>query len=210
MALIKTCNCEKDLETTSWGVWQTWENSGTNISFPAQQSSIVSPIIKPISSFYPTGSTLGGYSPSPSFAMPQNNPFTNSLFNFPSTSFPPSYGYNQIGAKPMDKTVDRGVIEWELLNPAGARKIEPEKLAPRLTTLEGKTVAFFWNNKPNGNLFLERIAELLTEQVNDITVIKLWEVLPNTENTTTSLLSPQQLEEIAELSPDLVIGSQCD
>lgn len=139
--------------------------------------------------------------------------------NFNNSPFPASFEFNKIWTNTKDKTtdnvivkqtVDKGVLDWELVNPAGARKIDPEEIAPRLTTLEGKTVALFWNSKPNGNLFLDRIAELLIEQVPDITVIKLWEVMSSMESTSTNLLSSEQLEEIAQLSPDLVISSQCD
>ncbi|HOG48734.1 MAG TPA: hypothetical protein PLB78_19055, partial [Anaerolineae bacterium] len=68
--------------------------------------------------------------------------------------------------------------EWELVNPAGVRQITPIELAPRITTLEGKTVVLRWNGKHNGDNFLNRIAELLAEQIPTAKVIKLWESLP--------------------------------
>ena len=145
-----------------------------------------------------------------------NFSFTNNFNNF---SFSSSFNFEKIDTNADDKSIDndmveqvadKAVIDWELLNPAGERQIEPKEIAARITTLENKTVALFWNSKPNGNLFLDRIAELLTDQVKNIRVIKLWEVMSSMETTTTNLLSSEQLEEIAQLSPDLVIASQCD
>src|ERR1035437_11041388 len=66
--------------------------------------------------------------------------------------------------------------EWELINPAGVIEVKHFNLAPRLTTLEGKTIVLRWNDKHNGNNFLDRIAELLKEKVPSAKVIKLYEI----------------------------------
>ncbi len=51
--------------------------------------------------------------------------------------------------------------KWELLNPEGVVKIDPMKITPHPSTLEGKTVMLRWNGKHNGDKFLERVGELL-------------------------------------------------
>ena len=40
------------------------------------------------------------------------------------------------------------VQQWELVNPAGVIKVTPIKMAPRITSLEGKTIGLKWNMKP--------------------------------------------------------------
>ncbi len=101
--------------------------------------------------------------------------------------------------------------EWEVLNPAGVRKVTPIELAPRLTSLEGKTVGLKWNQKPNGNIFLDRVAELLQEQVPGVKIIKLWEVEPTTAPQSANASDAQKKAQlIAKHNPDIVIGSQCD
>lgn len=103
------------------------------------------------------------------------------------------------------------VQEWELVVPAGVVNIKPVKLAPRPTTLDGKTVALKWNMKPNGNLFLDKIAELLEKNVPGVKVIKLYEVEPTTvPQSATAQDAVRKAQLIAKYHPDLVIGSQCD
>jgi hypothetical protein len=78
-------------------------------------------------------------------------------------------------------------------------------------SLEGKTVVLRWNGKPNGDKLLSQIAELLTQQVKDIKIIKLWETAPETAVSSESAeVSAQFADKIAALNPDLVIASQCD
>jgi len=101
--------------------------------------------------------------------------------------------------------------EWELVVPAGVREITPIELAPRITTLEGKTIVLRWNGKHNGDNFLNRIAELLAEKVPSAKVVKLWEVAPETIgsiNTADGLAKMVQAAQ--EYKPDIVIASQAD
>ena len=53
--------------------------------------------------------------------------------------------------------------EWELVVPAGVREIKPVELAPRIKSLEGKTIVLRANGKHNSDNFLTRVAELLKE-----------------------------------------------
>jgi hypothetical protein len=84
-------------------------------------------------------------------------------------------------------------------------------LAARLTTLEGKTVGLKWNEKPNGNIVLDRIAELLTQQVKGVKILKFYELEPTTVPQSASQDdSNRKAAIIAKYKPDIVIGSQCD
>lgn len=101
--------------------------------------------------------------------------------------------------------------EWEVVNPAGVKKVTPMELAPRLASLEGKTVGLKWNQKPNGNIFLDRIAELLKEKVPGVKIIKFYEVEPDTVPQSANIGDAQKKAQlIAKHKPDIVIGSQCD
>jgi len=101
--------------------------------------------------------------------------------------------------------------EWELINPQG--EIEKIVYAPaaRLDTLAGKTVVLRWNSKPNGDVFLDRLAELLAERLPDTTIIKAYEVEPATVIQTANMSQAEQVtNRLIGLGPDLVIGSQGD
>jgi hypothetical protein len=103
------------------------------------------------------------------------------------------------------------VQEWELINPEGIVKIEPVELAPRLKTLEGKTVMLFGNGKPNSDRFLDRVGDLLTKQVKGIKILKNWEVAPETYMMSQHPdVSQKNAAKLAGFKPDIVIGSQCD
>lgn len=105
----------------------------------------------------------------------------------------------------------QGPTTWELVNPEGVIAIKPIEIASRITSLEGKTVGLKWNGKPNGNLFLDRIAELLTKQVSGVKIVKIYEVEPTTVPQSASAdVSKQKAQIIAKYKPDIVIGSQCD
>ncbi len=90
-------------------------------------------------------------------------------------------------------------------------KVGPVTLNAHPETLEGKTVVLRWNGKPNGDKFLTRVGELLSEQVQGVKLIKLWETDPDTAEISNSVERSQEIaDKIAGLSPDLVIASQCD
>ena len=99
---------------------------------------------------------------------------------------------------------------WELVNPQGAAvEVEKVDITPHPDTLEGKTIALRWNGKAGGDIFLDRVAELLVEQVADVDVIKLYEELP--ETVFCCQAAPADMfDNIAALQPDLVIGAQAD
>ena len=88
-------------------------------------------------------------------------------------------------------------------------KVGPVKLNAHPSTLEGKTILLRWNGKYNGDKFLARLGELLTQQVKNVKIIRLWEM-----DSTTAVISKngEASEEvaykIAKLKPDLVIAAQ--
>jgi hypothetical protein len=64
-------------------------------------------------------------------------------------------------------------ISW-----AAAEKVPivgPVKINAHPASLEGKVVVLRWNGKMNGDKFLTRIGELLTQQVKGVKIVKLWE-----------------------------------
>jgi len=114
-------------------------------------------------------------------------------------------------AAPVIVPAKETIQEWELINPSGTIAIQPIKLAPRLTSLEGKTIVLRWNGKHNGNNFLDRIAELLAEKVPNAKVIKLYELDKSTIKISGSDAESVRIAKaIKDLKADIVIGSQCD
>ena len=103
------------------------------------------------------------------------------------------------------------VRKWELVNPEGVAVVEPVQVNPHPETLEGKTVALYWNGKHNGDKFLTRMAELLTEKVKGVKIVKLWQVKPETAELTESVQEGKaKAVAIAAFKPDIVIASQGD
>jgi hypothetical protein len=101
--------------------------------------------------------------------------------------------------------------EWEIINPAGVVEIKQVQLAPRITTLEGKTIVLRWNGKHNGDNFLDRIAELLKEKVPSAKVIKLYEVDKSTIKISGSMAESERIAQVIKgLRADIVIAAQTD
>jgi len=101
--------------------------------------------------------------------------------------------------------------KWKLVNPEALVQVEAGQVNPHPKDLSGKTVVLYWNGKPNGDLFLNRIGELLIEKVDNVKVIKAWEVCPSTKRTDpTTEASRTTAKELAGLNPDLIIGAPGD
>lgn len=79
---------------------------------------------------------------------------------------------------------------------------------PRIKTFDGKKIGLWWNGKPNGDFFLNRVAELLEKKYKDVDIIKLWEVDP-TGTAHPDKKSDVVLDIIAR-SADIVIAGQAD
>jgi flagellar basal body-associated protein FliL len=90
-------------------------------------------------------------------------------------------------------------------------KVGPLKLNPHPTTLEGKTVLLRWNGKYNGDRYLSRVGELITQQAKNVKIIKMWEIDKSTATISKNAETSEQVAAtIAKLKPDLVIASQAD
>jgi hypothetical protein len=113
---------------------------------------------------------------------------------------------------PTAMLAKEAVQNWEVINPEGAIRIEEMKVNSHPSTLEGKTIMLRWNGKHNGDNFLNRVAELLTEKVKGVKIIKSWEVAPETVDPISGSQerSMELMKKLAAFKPDLVIGSQAD
>jgi len=101
--------------------------------------------------------------------------------------------------------------KWLLINPEGVVSLPKHQINSHPESLEYKTIFLRWNGKHNGNIFLEKIADLLVEHVKNITIIKSWEMLPETATSSrNSHKSKEFAAKIAGYKPDLVIGAQAD
>jgi hypothetical protein len=118
------------------------------------------------------------------------------------------FGIFTISAFSFAKEVQQ---DWELVNPAGVVSVKSIKPAPRILSLDGKTVVLRWNSKHNGDVFLNRVAELLKQNVPTAKVIKLYEVDKSTVTISGSVAESVRIAKIIEnLEADIVIASQAD
>jgi hypothetical protein len=114
-------------------------------------------------------------------------------------------------AIPMSGLAKEQIQEWEVINPSGTIAIKLIKPAPRITSLEGKTVVLRWNGKHNGNNYLDRIAELFAEKVPSAKVTKIYEADKSTIKISGSNAESARIAKvIKDLKADIVIGSQAD
>ena len=105
----------------------------------------------------------------------------------------------------------KGQDKWVLINPEGTIQLETVSARPRPKSLEEKTVLLRWNGKHNGDLFLNRIGELLVENVKDVKIVKAWEAIPETKVITSNANKSKELaKKLSELKPDISIGAQGD
>ena len=58
-----------------------------------------------------------------------------------------------------------------VFNPTGTKKGKEKIGAPRLPLLNGKRIGVIWNGKLGGDIFLDRISELLKERCN-VTIVE--------------------------------------
>ena len=101
--------------------------------------------------------------------------------------------------------------EWELVNPSGVIKLAQVEPAKRITSLDGKTVALRWNGKHNGDVVLNRIAELMAQKYPKTTIIKTYETDPSLNAISGTPANSERITKaVAAVKPDLVIASQGD
>lgn len=101
--------------------------------------------------------------------------------------------------------------EWELVNPSGVIKQAQVEPAKRIASLDGKTVALRWNSKHNGNVVLDRIAELMAQKYPNTKIIKTYETDPSLNGISGAASESERVAKaVASVKPDLVIASQGD
>ena len=101
--------------------------------------------------------------------------------------------------------------KWRLVSPAPVVGTAQNRLCPHPEDLSGKTVLLYWNGKPNGDVFLNRLGELLIENTPDMTLIKAWEAdFRTTQAEPTHAGSRAAASLLAGWRPDLVIGAPAD
>jgi len=90
-------------------------------------------------------------------------------------------------------------------------KVGPVKMNQHPSSLEGKTVVLRWNGKFNGDKYLSRVGELISQQIKSVKILKMWEIDKSTAAISKNAeVSEQVAAGIAKLKPDLVIGAQAD
>jgi hypothetical protein len=90
-------------------------------------------------------------------------------------------------------------------------KVGPVKMNPHPSSLEGKTVVLRWNGKYNGDKYLSRVGELISQKIKNVKIIKMWEIDKSTAAISKNAeLSEEVAASIAKLKPDLVIAAQAD
>jgi hypothetical protein len=101
--------------------------------------------------------------------------------------------------------------QFELVSPEGIVRNEKGILNRHPTNLDGKTILLHWNGKHNGDIFLNRLNELILEKVPGTKVLKAWEIIPDSRRISQN---PERSREIAgklaALKPDFAISAQGD
>jgi hypothetical protein len=100
---------------------------------------------------------------------------------------------------------------WELVNPEGIVLTAREKVNAHPRDINRKTILLYWNGKPNGDIFLDRIAGLCREKAPHCKIIKAWETDPSTCHTESNYVASKAVAaRLAEHKPDIVIGAPGD
>ena len=103
------------------------------------------------------------------------------------------------------------VQEWDLITPIGVIEKAAVKPAPRINTLEGKTIALRWNGKHNGNVVLDHLAELIAKKFPTAKIVKAYESDASLNKISGSEAEADRITKvIAAAKPDILIASQAD
>jgi hypothetical protein len=97
----------------------------------------------------------------------------------------------------------------QVYNPTGAVMAERiSKFAPRIDSLDGKRIGLLWNSKPNGDFYLNRVAELLSQRFPSSKIIKFYKTHA-AETANPDKKSDAALDLIVQ-NADVVISAQGD
>ena len=103
------------------------------------------------------------------------------------------------------------VQEWDLIIPTGVVEKAAAKPAPRISSLEGKTIVLRWNGKHNGNVVLDHLAQLLSRKFPTAKIIKTYEIDQSINKISGSEAEADRITKVmASSKPDIIIASQAD
>lgn len=93
----------------------------------------------------------------------------------------------------------------EVLIPTGDVQVTVAQMPKRLGTLSGKTIAFFWNTKANGDIFFDEVASILKEKHG----AKVVTFYPG-KGDATKQAPAKAIDQVVRTKPDLIINGPCD
>jgi len=97
----------------------------------------------------------------------------------------------------------------QVYNPTGAVMAERiANFAPRIDAFDGKRIGLLWNSKPNGDFYLNRVAELLSQRFPSSKIIKFYETHA-AETANPDKKSDAALDLVVQ-NADVVISAQGD
>lgn len=93
-------------------------------------------------------------------------------------------------------------LKYVVLNPTGKSQSQQATPALRLPDLRGKRIGVLWNEKPNGDVILSRLQEILETR---------YELSRATwrQKTSSQRISPQALEDLAR-EADFILNALAD
>jgi len=93
-------------------------------------------------------------------------------------------------------------LRFVVLDPTGVSAGQEGAPAPRLPDLRGKRMGVLWNEKPNGDVILSRLQEILEAryELSQVT----WR-----QKTSSQRISPQALEDLVRES-DFILNALAD
>ena len=113
---------------------------------------------------------------------------------------------------PMAQAADLPKVE--LVNPAGVVAVKKVDAIPHNGSLDGKRIVLRWNGKPNGEIYLDRIADLLEAKYKKATVIRAYKENPKTAIGAKEDIivggTEGQTKMVMAMGPDIVIAAQAD
>lgn len=89
-----------------------------------------------------------------------------------------------------------------VFNPTGTKKGKEKIGAPRLPLLNGRRVGVIWNGKLGGDIFLDRISELLKERYN-VTIVER----VNDRGDTNKVITQEVINRFVATCDAVVIGT---
>jgi hypothetical protein len=113
------------------------------------------------------------------------------------------------GLSRREQIIDMKSRTTQVYVPTGAVMAERiTKFAPRIDSFDGKRIGLLWNSKPNGDFYLNRVADLLSQKFPSSKIIKFYETHA-AETTNPDKKSDAALDLIVQNS-DVVIAAQGD